>query len=121
LLTEDGSDHAIVLDSVTMVRDPFLFYGPNYLSSDSAKRIMLFSPNLSLMPSDSFSSVTVQAEDSQQQSYPLTVEFVGTVPQHEWLTQIVVRLPEEVTTAQALRVNLSYRGAVSNKAMISVK
>jgi len=121
LFTEGGSDQAIALDSVTMVRDPFLFSSPNYLSSDSAKRIMLFSPNLSLMPGDSFSSVTVQAEDSQQRSYLLPAEFVGTVPQYEWLTQIVVRLPEEVASAQTLRVNVSYRGALSNKAMISVK
>jgi hypothetical protein len=121
LFTEAGSDRAIALDSVTLIRDPFLFSSPIYPSSDSAKRVMLFSPNLSLMPGDSFTSVTAQAEDSQQGSYPLTVEYVGTVPQNEWLTQIVVRLPDQLGTAQTLRVNVSYRGAVSNKAMISVK
>jgi hypothetical protein len=121
LFTEAGSDRAIALDSVTLIRDPFLFSSPNYLSSDSAKRVMLFSPNLSLMPGDSFTSVTAQAEDSQQGSYPLTVEYVGTVPQNEWLTQIVVRLPDQLGAAQTLRVNVTYRGAVSNKAMISVK
>jgi uncharacterized protein (TIGR03437 family) len=73
------------------------------------------------MPGDSFTSVTAQAEDSQQGSYPLTVEYVGTVPQNEWLTQIVVRLPDQLGAAQTLRVNVTYRGAVSNKAMISVK
>jgi uncharacterized protein (TIGR03437 family) len=121
LFTEAGSDRAIALDSVTLIRDPFLFSSPIYPSSDSAKRVMLFSPNLSLMPGDSFTSVTAQAEDSQQGSYPMTVEYVGTVPQNEWLTQIVVRLPDQLGTAQTLRVNVSYRGAVSNKAMISVK
>jgi hypothetical protein len=121
LFTEAGSDRAIALDSVTLIRDPFLFSSPIYPSSDSAKRVMLFSPNLSLMPGDSFTSVTAQAEDSQQGSYPLTVEYVGTVPQNEWLTQIVVRLPDQLGAAQTLRVNVTYRGAVSNKAMISVK
>ena len=121
LFTEDNSERAIALDSVTLVRDPFLPSTLNNFSPDRRTRILFFSPNLALMPGDSFSNVSAQAEDAQHNFYPLTVEFVGKTPQYDWLTQIVIRLPDELLAANDLRVSVSYRGAVSNKALISLK
>ena len=82
---------------------------------------MIFSPNLSLMPADSFSTVSAQAEDRQHNIYPLTVEFIGKIPQYDWLAEIVVRLPDKLGSIDALWVSIGYRGAVSNKALISLK
>jgi hypothetical protein len=121
LFTEPNSERAIALDSVILVRDPFLTSTTTNLSSDQRTRIMIFSPNLSLMPADSFSSVSAQAEDRQHVIYPLTVEFIGKIPQYNWLAQIVVRLPDKLGTVDALWVSIRYRGAVSNKALISLK
>lgn len=121
LFTEDTSDRAIALDSVTLVRDPFLPSTLNNFSADRRTRIIFFSPNLAVMPGDSFSSVSAQAEDSQHKVYPLTVEFIGKTPQYDWLTQIVIRLPDELSGANALWVSVGYRGAISNKALISLR
>ena len=121
LFTEPNSERAIALDSVILVRDPFLISTTTNLSSDRRTRIMIFSPNLSLMPADSFSTVSAQAEDRQHNIYPLTVEFIGKIPQYDWLAQIVVRLPDKLGSVDALWVSIGYRGAVSNKALISLK
>ncbi|MGI9064809.1 MAG: hypothetical protein ACR2HX_00155 [Pyrinomonadaceae bacterium] len=120
LLTEDLSDRAIALDSVTMVRDPFALLRGNILSQDGRKRLMLFAANVDLLPGE-VSSVTAQAEDSQHRMYSLTVEFVGKVPQYDWLTQVVVLLPDELANANDVWVSVSVRGVVSNKAIISIK
>jgi len=121
LFTEPNSERAIALDSVILVRDPFLISTTTNLSSDRRTRIMIFSPNLSLMPADSFSTVSAQAEDRQHNIYPLTVEFIGKIPQYDWLAQIVVRLPDKLGSVDTLWVSIGYRGAVSNKALISLK
>ncbi len=121
LFTEPNSERAIALDSVILVRDPFLISTTTNLSLDRRTRIMIFSPNLSLMPADSFSTVSAQAEDRQHNIYPLTVEFIGKIPQYDWLAQIVVRLPDKLGSVDALWVSIGYRGAVSNKVLISLK
>lgn len=121
LFTEDQSDRAIALDSVTLVRDPFAVFTLNNFSSDRLTRIMLFSPNLALVNGDSLSSVSIQAEDAQHRLYPLNVESIGKVLQYDWLTQIVIRLPDELGNISEVWVRISYRGAVSNKARISFK
>jgi uncharacterized protein (TIGR03437 family) len=82
---------------------------------------MLFVANLDLLPGESVSAVTAQAEDSQHKMYSLPVEFVGKVPQHNWLTQVVVLLPEELANANDVWVSISVRGAVSNKGRIRIK
>ena len=81
---------------------------------------MIFSSNLSLLPGDSAVDVTAQAEDAQHQRYQLAVEFVGRTGQFDWLKQIIVRLPAQAG-AKTLWIRISYRGAVSNPALISLR
>ena len=120
LLTEENSQRAVALDSVTFARDPFP-NGPspyvtsqNY-SADGRTRIMLFATNADLMIGE---SIFVLAEDSQQRIFPLTVEYAGKVQGFDWLTQINVRLPEGLAGDVWVSVNL--RGEVSNKALITI-
>jgi len=119
LLTEDKSDRAIALDSVTMVRDPFALLTGNNFSLDGRRRLMLFATNLNLLPGETVSAVTAQAENSQHRIYSLPVEFVGKVPPYDWLTQVVVLLPDEL--ANDVWVSINLRGVLSNKALISIK
>jgi hypothetical protein len=58
----------------------------------------------------------VQAEDAQHQLITLPVEFVGKVPGAGWLTQIVVRLPDELANAGEVQVRVSFRDRTSNAA-----
>ena len=82
---------------------------------------MLFATGLELMPGESASVVTAQAEDSAHQIYPLAVEYVGKVPNFDSLTQVNVRLPDGIVGGGDLLVSISLRGAASNKVIIGIR
>jgi glucose/arabinose dehydrogenase len=115
LLTEQNSDLAIALDSVTMVRDPFPLTNVFNFSADRRTRLMLFGMNLNLLPGE---VLTARAEDAALNVYPLTVEFVGKVPGFDWLTEVVVRLPDNTPAAQSIFVSVTLHGRTSNKARV---
>ena len=121
LLTEANSERAIALDSVTLMRDPFPVMTTRNFSTDNHTRVMLFAADLILMPGETTSAVSVQGEDAQQRIYPLTVEAVKKIPNFEWLTQINVRLPDELAYVGDVWISIKLRGQVSNKALISIK
>jgi uncharacterized protein (TIGR03437 family) len=62
----------------------------------------------------------VLAEDAQHGVFPLTVEYVGRVPGYDWLTQINVKLPDELENAGDVSLSINLRGLSSNKAMLSI-
>lgn len=120
LLTEGDTLHAIALDSVTLVRDPFPVNSLSNLSSDHRTRVAIFSTNLFLLPTGA-TSVTAQAEDSQHRVFPLTVEYVGRVPMQNWITQVVVKLPDELRGAGDVWISITINGTPSNRAFITVQ
>jgi len=121
LITEEIGDLAIALDSVWMVRDPFAVINSLNFSLDHRTRIMLFAMNADLLPGENISALTARAEDVQFNTYPLTVEFVGKVPGYDWLTQIVVKLPDNLPANQNLFVTIILHNQTSNKARIRTK
>lgn len=120
LFTEENSARAIALESVSLLRDPFPLTSTFNFGADRGTRVVLFATNLGLLPGENQSAVTVVAEDNKMNSYPLTVEFVGEVPNFEWLTQVVVKLPGELPPGD-LQVSIRVRGVSSNKAIITIK
>ncbi len=121
LLTEANTTRAAAVDSVTLVRDPFPVFTSRNFSADNRTRITLFAANLVLQPNEGASAVTAQAEDSLRRIYALTVEYVGTVPNVDSLTQVIVKLPDELAGGGDVSVSISLRGATSNKALLSIK
>ena len=121
LLSEEPSDIAIALDSVTKVRDPFALTNLFNFSADHRTRLMLFGMNMKLLPGENASAVTARAEDAGLNIYPLTVEFVGQVPGFDWLTQIVVRLPDNTPSNQSIFVSATLRGKNTNKVRVRMK
>lgn len=121
LLTEENTNRAVAIDSVTFVRDPFPLTTVNNFSLDQRTRVTLFAVGLELMPGEDVSVVTAQIEDAEHRIYPLTVEYVGKIPGFDWLTQVNVRLPDGLANAGDMWVSISLRGAVSNKAVIRVR
>ena len=53
--------------------------------------------------------------------YPLAVEFVGKVPGFDWLTEIVVRLPDNTPAGQSLFVSATLHGLTTNKVRVRMK
>jgi len=121
IVTEPNTDSAVALESVWLMRDPFPLTTPFNLSADGRTRLSLFVMNLDLQAGENASSVTARLEDAALKPYPLTVETVAKVPRFEWLTQVIVRLPNDTPTAQTLLVSVSLRGQTSNKARIRMK
>jgi Calx-beta domain-containing protein len=120
LLTEANSNKAIALDSVTLTRDPFPVVSNHNFSSDQQTRIILFAAGVKLTAGEDASSVTAQAEDSQGNVYPLSVEFVGNVPSFDWMTQVVLKLPPSLGNVGNLQVSITLHGMTSNKATVSI-
>jgi hypothetical protein len=84
-------------------------------------RVMFFALNAEFRAGENSSAVTAQAEDSQQKLYPLVVEYVGRVQLFDRLTQVIVKLPDDMGSAAEVRVSISLRGLVSNKVRIKIK
>jgi hypothetical protein len=120
LLTEENSNRAIALDSVTFFRDPFPFASHNF-SLDGRTRIILFATNVEFKPGEDASILSAQAEDPQQSIYPLTIEYAGTVPNFEWLTQINIKLPDNLPVAGELWITIKLRSVQSNKVLVRTR
>jgi len=82
---------------------------------------MLFAENFDLLQSEDPSVVTAQAVDAQNTPYPLTVEYVGKVPDFNWLWIVIVRLPDTQSLNGDLSIGVNLRGAHSNGAVLSIK
>ena len=121
LISEIGSDSAVALDSVTLVRDPFPLTNIFNFSSDQRTRLMLFGMNMELMAGENSSAVTARAEDASLNVFPLLVEFVGPLPGVDGVTQIVVRLPDNTPSGQTLFVSATLRGRTTNKVRIRMR
>ena len=121
LLTEENSSRAAALDSVTFTRDPIPVVNRNNRSNDRRTRVTLFGINMDLLPGENASAVTARARDSRSRIYNLNVESVGMVPGLNWLTQIVVKLPDQLAQAGDVSVSVTLHGQTSNEVIVNIE
>ena len=121
LSTENGTDRAIALDSVTLMRDPFPLIDPFNLSSDNRTRVILFTTNLTLGPGEDATSITARGEDPQLMTYPLTVEYAGAVPGFSWLTEVIFVIPGNFPAGQDMLVSITWHSQTTNQVRIKTK
>src|SRR5258708_1870750 len=114
LLTEEGTNRALALDSVTFRHEPFSLSNPLNFSSDQRTRLLLLSANLDLQPGDDASIVTAEAN-----GFPLTVEWVGRLPNFDWITVVIARLPDELAGSNQALIGLTARNQSSNQIMVA--
>ncbi|MDX6403062.1 MAG: hypothetical protein QOH70_517 [Blastocatellia bacterium] len=119
--TEENTDSAIAFDSMTLFRDPFPLTNPFNLGSDNHTGVILFATNLDLSLCEDRSTVTAEAEDAQHKIYPLSVEFVGKIPGFETVTELVVKLPDNLPANQTVLVSITWHQMTSNKVRIRIK
>ncbi|HSS19916.1 MAG TPA: zinc-dependent metalloprotease family protein [Pyrinomonadaceae bacterium] len=119
LLTDTQGTLLLTLDSVNLLRDPFPLLTINNLSTDHRTRILLFVENLTLSACQPM-PITVQAEDSQHLVHQLPVEFVTAVPGLEWLTQLNVRLSDDLPVGDLL-VSVFTNGRRSNLGTLRIR
>ena len=121
LLTEANVQRAIALDSVLFTRDSFPIGNDSNLSSDHRTRVILFATGLKLLPGENASAVTATSEDSLGTVRALDVEFVGRVPTFDWLTQVVLKLNDQITTTGDVKIKITLHGATSNTVLVGVR
>lgn len=114
LLTAEDSSAAVAFDSVTMLHAPLPVITTYNFSPDRRTRVTLFVTSTTSPPTQ------VQAEDSQQIIHQLPIEHIGQV-ENTNLTQIIVRLPDELDRTRGAWMSVSANGATSNKAFLSLK
>jgi Calx-beta domain/WD40-like Beta Propeller Repeat len=120
LLTEQGSNRAIALDSVTWFRDPFSVIAPLNFGSDSRTRVSLFGTSLGLLPGETTAALNVQCDDGLGNTFTLPVEYLGVLPGVDSVWQLVVKLPDNPGNIQQLGVTVTLRGLTSNRATIRI-
>ncbi|HEX8776445.1 MAG TPA: heme-binding protein [Pyrinomonadaceae bacterium] len=111
---------AIALDSVTRLREPFPLTSTIQWGTDKRTRIVLFAMNLSLQAGETAGAVTAEVEDAAHRVYPLTVEYVGQIPEQGWASAVIVRLNDELGDVGDVLVRITYRGAASNRVRVGI-
>jgi glucose/arabinose dehydrogenase len=118
LATEENSQRAIAFDSLFFIPEPIAIPNLDFLGTDRQTRVVLFATNLTLTPG---LVITAEAVDAQQFTHQLPVEFAGSLPAFMELTQLNLKLPDEITVAGDLRVSITVNGRKSNVLLIAVK
>ena len=118
LLIEEGSQNAAAVDVMLLSRDPFPLSRNYFLGPEVRTRVSLFA--LHLDPGEPLSAVSVSAEDNLGGLYSLPVEFLAAIPGVDGLSQIVVKLPDNVNNANELKLKLTVHGQASNVAPIRI-
>ena len=120
LISEETSTRAVAVDSVTQKHEPFSTNSVVRWGSDSRTRIMIFAMGLSLQPGESASAVTAVAEDGAHNTYQLAVEYLGPVPEQNWISSIVLRLDDQMGDIGDVLVGISYHGTKSNRVRVGI-
>ena len=117
IYVEEGTNNALVVDSVTFVRGPFPLNNPNNLSSDHRTRLVILTSNLGLWQADLSDPTALVVEAG---GVNLPVESVGSVGVPGLgSSYIIVRLPDNVPTGLVeLRVKL--HGVASDPKMLNI-
>jgi hypothetical protein len=105
---------------VEFTRDPFPLTSSFNPGTDKRTRVILFCMNLDLAPGESTSVVTARAVSSFGGVYNLPVEFVGKVAGFTWLTNVVVRLPDDPALTGKISVAVALRGIGSNDVTLAL-
>jgi uncharacterized protein GlcG (DUF336 family) len=81
---------------------------------------MIFVMGLSLQPGEGPTAVTADAEDGARNIYPLTVEYLGPVPEQEWVSSIILRLDDRMDDVGDVLIGITYHGAQSNRVRVGI-
>ena len=123
ILTEDTSLNALTLDGVVRIRDPFAVTNNHYFGSVTQTRLTLLLVDLDLYPNqgDSLSMISVHARDAQSRTYTLVPEDLRQVPGIPWMSQLIVRLPPELSGAGEANITVTMPGQLQDSKNAKVR
>jgi uncharacterized protein GlcG (DUF336 family) len=120
LISDETSTRAVAVDSVTKKHEPFATTSTVQWGSDNRTRIMIFAMGIVLQPGETAGAIAADAEDGAHNIYHLAVEYVGPVPEQDWISSIVLRLDPKLNDVGDVLIGISYHGATSNRVRVGV-
>ncbi len=120
ILTESNSTRAVALEAVTLRKEPFPLLMPVAFSADTRNRIIFFVMNLELLAGEGANALTVDAEDAQKRHYAFRVENVTPMPGYEWMSQVTVRLSDDIGDVGDVLVRINLHGMSSNSVRVAI-
>lgn len=120
VLTDASSTRAIAMEAVTLRREPFPLTMPVPFSPDTRNRIVFFVMNLDLLAGEGANALTADAEDVSKRHYNFKVENVTPVPGYEWMSQVTVRLSDDIGDVGDVLVRINLHGMSSNRVRVAI-
>ena len=120
LVELDGSQRAVAVNSVTMLRDPFQLNTTHNLSADQRTRVLLYAKTIDWNALQNKSALTAQV-DFGATVLPAVVEYIGVVPGVDGYARLVLRLPNDLPTTGDIGVRISVNGAQSNRVLFAMR
>jgi uncharacterized protein GlcG (DUF336 family) len=120
LVSHPESTRALAFESTTQKREPFPQQATVSFGSDARTRIMLFAKNIQLLPDETAAAVTADIEDADHNVIPVTVEYVGVLPDYSWATTIIIRLPADIGDVGDVLVRVRYHNQASNRVRFGI-
>lgn len=120
LLSDPNSTRALALDSVTHAPEPFAPESPIGWGGDRRTRVTLFAMNLALGAGEGASAVAAFAEDASGRRYTLKTEYVGGASGAAGVSELIVRLSDDLGDVGDVLVWISYGGLASNRVRVGI-
>jgi hypothetical protein len=120
LLSDPASTRAIALDSVTRAREPFAPESEIAWAADRRTRVTLFAMSLKLQPGEDASAVTAFAEDASGRRYNLKTEYVGDASGAAEVSELILRLSDDLGDVGDVLVWISHGGVASNRVRVGI-
>ncbi|PYS50044.1 MAG: hypothetical protein DMF68_08310 [Acidobacteria bacterium] len=120
ILSDASSTRAIAFEAVTYRREPFPLTMPVQFSADTRNRIVLFAMNLDLLAGEGANALTADAEDSTHRHYTFTVENVTPFPGYEWMSQVTLRLSDDIGDVGDVLLRINLHGMSSNRVRVGI-
>lgn len=118
IFTEEGTNNAAAVNSITFVRGPFKLLDANVFSHDGRTRVMLFTSNLGLMAPPVLSTAVISVKAN---GVTLPVENVGPMTGVNGTngSYIIVRLPDGLPTGN-LSLTVTVLGLTSEAKILRI-
>src|ERR1044072_8946780 len=121
LISQTASTRAMAFETVSFKAEPFPLTASNPLThTDTRTRISVFAMDLELLPGEGANAFTSDVQDASGKIYPLSIEYVGQVPNFPGITMIVVRLADDLGDVGDVLLRLNLHGMASNRVRVAI-
>ncbi|MGZ5437630.1 MAG: DUF1800 domain-containing protein [Pyrinomonadaceae bacterium] len=117
-----SSTRAVALESVTLRAEPFQLTSDGYFGAgDTRTRIALFGTDFEFLQGEGVNALSADAQDAAGALYPLSVEYVGTVPNFDGVYMVIVRLNDSMPANLGdVLLRLRLHGMASNRVRVAI-